>query len=205
MEDIDYLLRANGLTDILSFDTSIISDVRYSTKNNFSGDILYPRQFGLYTVKPLAEAVWGCSRLLKHLFPELRVVIFDAARPLSVQRRIFEKVKGTSFEPYIANPEGEVSGGFHNYGLAIDLSICHADGGLLDMGSDYDSFEPVSHPGRELEFLEKGILNQEAYSNRMLLYFIAARNGITPHPKEWWHFQLDYSESSKSMYKLLDF
>ena len=31
------------------------------------------------------------------------------------------------------------------------------------------------------------------------------KNGMLPYEWEWWHFQLDYDEYSKSNYKLLDF
>ena len=194
-----------GLIDIQSLVPSLLWDVRYATAKNFTGKILYNTPFGLYAVESLAKAVTNMSEWMKMHLPGYKIVIFDAARPVSVQKEMFEIVRNTSFESYIANPYGETPGGFHNYGLAIDLTLADNNGNLLDMGTDYDFFGEASHSGKERELLEEGIISREAYSNRSLLYSIAGRAGLLPHPQEWWHFQLNYDEDSKKKYRLLDF
>ena len=194
-----------GLVDILNENSTIIKDVRYATTNNFTGKILYKENFGLFAVPSLAEAILNVNEYLRSLLPGYHIVIFDAARPYSIQKEMFEIVKGTSWEPYIANPYGQKTGGFHNYGLAVDMSIADANGHLLDMGTEYDAFNPSAHSFNERILVTEGKITKEAYSNRMLLYMITGKYGLYPHPFEWWHFQWDYDENTKGLYPLLDF
>jgi D-alanyl-D-alanine dipeptidase len=53
---------------------------------------------------------------LKSQHPDLSLQILDAARPRSVSRKMYEKMKGTAFEHYVANPD---KGSMHNYGIKI--------------------------------------------------------------------------------------
>lgn len=194
-----------GLTDILALDASIKTDIRYATVNNFTGKVLYNEDLGVFCVPELAEAVVNANRMLKKYNNDLSIIIFDAARPLSIQKEMFDLVRGTNQEPYIANPYGKYSGGFHNYGLAVDLSICNSKLELLDMGTGYDAFNELAHTGKEQELLANGKITLEAFNNRELLYSITRQNGLYPHPNEWWHFQLSYEEEVKDRYSLLDF
>lgn len=194
-----------GLVDIQSLHPSIKSDIRYATKNNFTGKILYTEDNGLFCIPALAEAIGNAQRELININPTLSLVVFDAARPLSIQRDMFELVKGTDAERYIANPYGEYAGGFHNYGMALDVAIVDNNGRMLDFGTEYDSFEEIAHSGREAELVKAKKLSITAYENRMLLYYVMGKNGMLPYEWEWWHFQLDYDEYNKSNYKLLDF
>lgn len=202
---IDNLMKQAGLTSLTELDPSIVVDVKYATPDNFTGKILYAESFGVFLQKDLAEAVVKANHRLQKLYPSRRIVIFDAARPVSVQKKMYDLVKGTDQEPYIANPYGEFPGGFHNYGLAVDLSIIDLDKGLLDMGTDYDSFSPLAHVGNEREMVIEGKISIDAYSNRMVLYSLMGEVGLLPHPNEWWHYQSDYREDSKGGFLLLDF
>lgn len=205
MGNINKKLEEFGLVDIKRLAPEIISDIRYSTTNNFTGKVLYSEPFGLYAVYPLAKAITDICMWLKKNIPDYRIVLFDAARPISVQKAMFEMVKGTASEPYIADPNGKIKGGFHNYGLAVDMSLADSSGKLLDMGTDYDFFGEEAHSFTELSLLEKGKISPAVFANRLLLYSVACRFGLLPHPKEWWHFQLSYAEESKKPYPLLDF
>lgn len=205
MSNINQKLESYGLVDIKHLAPEIQSDVRYSTANNFTGKVLYRESFGLYAVRPLAQAIADICSWLKRNMQGYRLVLFDAARPLSVQKEMFNIVKGTPFEPYIANPYGDIVGGFHNYGLAVDMTLADSSGKLLAMGTDYDHFGVEAHSFTEQELLEKGDISPEEFANRLLLYSVAGRFGLIPHPNEWWHFQLTYSEESKRQYRLLDF
>ena len=204
MKSIKDRFEVFGLVDVLSLDHSIKCDIRYATTNNFTGSVLYGEDMGVYCVPRLAEAVVATNRLLKDIDKNLSIIIFDAARPLSVQKVMFEIVKGTSQEPYIANPYKN-GGGFHNYALAVDLSICDSNMNLLNMGTEYDSFQEIAHTGNEDELLSLGKISLEAYNNRRLLYDITSRSGLTPHPNEWWHYQLSYDDADKQRYNLLNF
>lgn len=205
MWNINQKLESYGLVDIKHLAPKILSDIRYSTPNNFTGKILYRESFGLYAVPPLAQAIADICKWIEKNIPNYQLMLFDAARPLSVQKEMFEIVRGSALEPYIANPNGDISGGFHNYGLAVDMTLADSHGKLLDMGTDYDFFGVESHSFTEQYLFEKGKISPTALANRYLLYSIAGRFGLLPHPKEWWHFQFSYSEESKKPYQLLDF
>lgn len=205
MNDLNKKMESLGLVDIQKVVPSILTDIRYATVNNFTGKVLYNTPFGLYAVEALANAVLEMSAWLADNLPGFRIVIFDAGRPLSVQKEMFEIVRDTCFQSYIADPYGPTPGGFHNYGLALDFTLADSNGKLLDMGTEYDSFCIASHPGKERELFEKEIISLEAYSNRHLLYSVAGRADLLPHPQEWWHFQLSYDEGSKENFPLLDF
>lgn len=194
-----------GLVDILSLQPNIKADIKYATTDNFIGKVLYTENVGAYAEPTLAQAVAQAQNTLKSINTDLSLVIFDAARPISVQKEMFELVKGTANERFIANPYGEFAGGFHNYGMAVDVAIIDGDEKMLDFGTGYDSFEDIAHSGGEAELVKKGLLTINAYKNRQLLYYIMGEHGMLPYAYEWWHFQLQYEESSKSNFKLLNF
>ncbi len=197
--------RDYGLVDVLSIQPDIKVDIKYATSNNFTGKILYMEDVGVYTEPTLAQAIAQAQNTLKAINNNLSLVIFDAARPISVQKEMFELVRGTVNERFIANPYGEFAGGFHNYGMAIDVAIVDSNGKMLDFGTGYDSFEDIAHSGGEAELVKKGLLSIEAYKNRQLLYYVMGKHGMLPYAYEWWHFQLQYEESAKSNFRLLNF
>lgn len=193
-----------GLINVCDLDPTIKTDIRYATENNFTGDVLYNHNPGTFCVPELAHAIVKANKLLKHLCPSSTIIIFDAARPMSVQRKMYDLVKDTPSERYVANPYGAYSGGFHNYGMAVDLSICDNDGTLWDMGTDFDSFREIAHVGSERVLLDNNEISFEAYRNRMLLYYIMAQNGLLPYRYEWWHYQYHQREEDKSKFILLE-
>ena len=207
MENSIYIQKYNdyGLVNVSALQPSIKIDIKYATTDNFTGKILYTEDVGAYAEPALAKAVAQAQETLKSIDKDLSIVIFDAARPISVQKDMFEVVRGTESERFVANPYGEFAGGFHNYGMAVDVAIVDKNGDMLDFGTGYDSFEDIAHSGGEAELVKNGLLSFEAYNNRQLLYYVMGKHGMLPYAYEWWHFQLTYKESDKAKYKLLDF
>lgn len=199
------MMEEAGLIDILSLNPTLKKDIRYASADNFTGRVLYRTAFSLYAEPKLAEGIARAQEALQRLYPGYSIVIFDAARPLSVQREMYDIVRGTDWEPYIANPYAEGGAGFHNYGMAVDLSIADDKGSLLDMGSGFDSFTTLSHVGNERTLLLEGKITPEAYANRMLLFALMGREGLLPHKFEWWHFQYYQLDEDKRNFMLLDF
>lgn len=193
-----------GLIDIASVDSSIQVNLKYATADNFMGVPLYPN-IGAYCIPELAEAVAAAQKTLKSIEPSYCLTILDAARPISIQKAMFDKVRGTKSEKYIANPYGKYQGGFHNYGMAVDLTISDENGYPLDLGSKFDEFSDKAHVGNEYELFRNGQISSKAYTNRMLLYYIMSLNKLYPYPYEWWHYQIYLEEESKMNFKLLDF
>ena len=76
----------------------------------------------------------------------------------------------------------------HNFGLALDLSITDAEGDLLDMGTDFDSFERCAGEVGEADALKSGRLTPQQVDNRNKLRKIMKGAGFVSLNSEWWHF-----------------
>lgn len=194
-----------GLVDIKSLDPAIVVDLKYASTDNFVGENVYSDLRKAYLEPELAACVGRVQKHLRKLYSGYSLVIFDAARPLSVQQRMFQLVQGTPQAIYVADPETSHRGGFHNYGMAVDLSIMDDKGRLLDMGTSFDFFGEEAHVGAEVALLKKNKISREAYKNRMLLYYLMGNEGLVPYEFEWWHYQLYILESDKRKFRLLDF
>lgn len=96
---------------------------RRTTLRRFKG-----RLFASDAFKSLLRA----QQLLKEKHPGYSLIVYDAARPMSVQKKMWNVVKGTSKSIYVSNPSR--GGGLHNYGLAVDISILDNNGVPLPMG-----------------------------------------------------------------------
>ena len=194
-----------GLVDIASIDPSIKVELKYGTTDNFMHRVMYSMSDRAFAEENLARAVSAAQQLLKTINPSLSIIVYDAARPISIQRMMFDSVKGTPSERYVANPYDKIRGGYHKYGLAVDIAIVDEQGKMLDFGTGYDSFSELAHPGNEAVLVNKGLISMQAYENRMLLYYITAKQGLLPYEFEWWHYQLVQRDEDKQRYRLLDF
>lgn len=199
----DSLMRANGMVDIQQVAPDIRVDLKYATKDNFIGANMYGQLRRAYLHPNLAKALARAQQALTKERPGYRFLIYDAARPQSVQRRMYQAVAGTPKKIYVAAPE---RGGRHNYGVAVDLTIIDASGKPLDMGSPFDHFGEEAHLGNEEARVRAGIFNKEVPANRSLMRRLLGAEGLRPYDKEWWHYQeqMPISEVRKR-YQLLAF
>ena len=101
-------------------DSTIMIDMVYATADNFVGEVLYGDLVEAYLLPEAAEKLVKAHLLLKEKYPSYRLLVYDAARPMSVQKRMWEVAKknGWSTSGYVANPAN--GGGLHNYGAAVD-------------------------------------------------------------------------------------
>lgn len=205
MNDTHRLFEACGLVDIQSLCPDVMVDLRYARADNFIGVPVYADISRAYAVPDLARRIAGAQRELANRRPSHTLLIWDAARPLSVQRRFYDAVRDTDLRRYVADPDDPSNLGMHNFGMAVDCTIAGSDGLPIDMGGGFDEFSPISHTGNELQMLADGMLSQEAFDNRMLLFSAMATVGLKPHPYEWWHFQLPVDPSADPSCKILDF
>ena len=195
-------LRKMGLVDILEIDSTILVNLIYATPHNFTGQVLYTDLHKAFLLPELANAVAAAQQSLHRSRPDLNLVILDAARPLSVQSRMFHLVQGTPLNIYVANP---LNGpGLHNYGAAVDISLADSNGNLLPMGTDIDHFGPESHIDRENELLSSGRITQEEYDNRRLLRRVLKEQKLLTLRSEWWHFTLMSREKAQRTLKAID-
>ena len=197
------LMRANGMVDIQQVAPDIRVDLKYATKDNFIGANMYGQLRRAYLHPNLAKALARAQQALTKERPGYRFLVYDAARPQSVQRRMYQAVAGTPKKIYVAAPE---RGGRHNYGVAVDLTIVDASGKPLDMGSPFDYFGEEAHLGNEEARVRAGIFNKEVPANRSLMRRLLGAEGLRPYDKEWWHYQEQMPMSEvRKRYQLLSF
>ena len=143
-------MERQGMVDIHTRDKSIPVSLMYSRADNFTGTVLYTDLTRAYLHPKAAAALAKAQRRLKQLRPDLTLKVYDAARPMSIQQRMWDKVKNTKKYFYVSNPAR--GGGLHNYGMAVDITLATLDGDTLDMGTKIDYMGSAAHhqpPGAE--------------------------------------------------------
>ena len=146
--------------------------------------------------------------------PHLQLALFDAWRPISVQKFMYDytihkicKSRGIDINNHSVNSDiteviDEV-GRFwaqpslnpstpppHSTGAAIDLTLADMTSKPLDLGGEIDFIGPESSP----DFYKKDSFNmtcpkhQVFQDRRSLLFSVMEQAGFVQHPNEWWHF-----------------
>ncbi len=129
------------------------------------------------------------------------ILIFDALRPLSVQRGIYDRFKAEvlrerpglteeELEPIldefvalpVKRPERPSP---HATGGAVDLTLCR-EGRPLDMGTDFDDFSGLARTAALERTCPSGL--EKARENRRFLFHLMASTGLVNYDSEWWHF-----------------
>ena len=192
-----------GYVDVATLSPDIMVSLMYARDDNFTGKVLYDGLDKAWLHPDAAKAVADAQRRLSALRPGYRLLIKDAARPMSVQRRMFNPGKGTSKANYVANPAK--GGGLHNYGVAVDITIADADGKELDMGTQVDHLGVEANIDREAELVRRGVMTENARQNRLLLRRVMKEAGFSTIRTEWWHFNLVSKARAREKYRLLDF
>ena len=181
---IDYAESDTSLVEITHF-RGVRMDLRYATFENVTGHDLYCGVQRAFVHKDAAEKLRRAVKIMERQMPGSSLVIFDASRPLYAQEALRRTVRGTPYSAYVSSP---ATGGLHNFGLALDLGLTDGDGNLLDMGTDFDSFERCAGKVGEAEALESGRLTPEQLDNRNKLRRIMKAAGWVTLDSEWWHF-----------------
>lgn len=195
-------IRAAGFVDIQEVDTAIAVHLVYATPYNFMGFQLYHGLNKAFMLPELAEKVAKARKLLKKLRPDLNLLVYDAGRPLSIQHKMWDMVKDTDMRDYVGDPT--VGHGMHNYGAAVDLTLMSCTGDALPMGSEYDYFGERARTDIEPQLLEKGLITQREYENRLLLRKVMTEVGLIVYPSEWWHFNLMPEEEAVKKLKPIE-
>lgn len=200
--DIEKIFIANGLVDIQSIDSSFQVDLIYSSNKNFIGIDFYGTLSKAYFQKDVAEKLVNAKKILEKEFPHLRMKIYDATRPLSIQQMMWDSIKipGDQKEKFLANPK---FGSLHNYGAAVDLVLLDTTGKTIDMGTEFDSFEKLSYPLLEEHFLKTKELSEKQHSNRLILRNAMKKAGFNHIPTEWWHFSTCSRDEAAARYAMI--
>ncbi|MDR2497644.1 MAG: M15 family metallopeptidase [Tannerellaceae bacterium] len=200
-DDLNKYFSSKGLIDATGTDASLKVELRYAGPDNFLGEAVYKQISGAWLRPEAAAKLLKAQALLKARRPGYSLLIYDAARPMSVQRAMWNLARKAGKAKYVSNPAN--GGGLHNYGMAVDLTIVDASGQPLDMGAPFDHFGPESHINDEKTLLQSGKISSEAYSNRLLLRTIMTQAGFRTILYEWWHFNACSREEAKARLPLL--
>lgn len=190
-----------GYVNVRELDPTLQVSLMYARADNFVGVVLYDDLRQAYLHPDAAAALVKAQKRLKQLHPELSLKIYDAARPMHIQQKMWNKVKNTPMKPYVSNPAN--GGGLHNYGLAVDITLCDAKGDSIAMGTKIDHLGPEAHIDTESQLVAKGIISKRAQQNRQLLRQVMRYAGFKPLRTEWWHFNFKSRAEAKRHYKVI--
>lgn len=141
--------------------------------------------------------------------PGWRLQIFDAYRPLAVQRFMvahtaqelaqqqgLDLAQASNAEKqalmaqvhqFWADPSPDPkTPPPHSTGAAVDLTLVDATGQPVDMGSPIDEVSARSHP--DFFATQPDERSQQVQRDRTLLRAVMLAAGFQQHPNEWWHF-----------------
>ncbi|MBT3066808.1 D-alanyl-D-alanine dipeptidase [Rhodoferax sp. U11-2br] len=149
-------------------------DLRYATANNLTGIPIYQHAVAFLHKDALAALVAAADLAQAQ---GLRLCVLDAYRPSAAQWRLWAVLPNPMF---VADPR---IGSMHTRGVAVDLTLCLADGEPLDMGTEFDEMTEQSRHGRI-------DISEQAQYNRRLLLDVMTAAGWAHHPHEWWHYNL---------------
>ena len=185
-----------------SLEPSIFVSLMYARADNFVGCVLYDDLREAYLHPEAAAALVAAQRKLKQLRPDLSLKVYDAARPMRIQQKMWNQVKKTAQRIYVSNPAH--GGGLHNYGLAVDITLCNLKGDSIPMGTKVDHLGREAHIDIEAQLVAERKISQQARKNRQLLREVMRSGGFKPLRTEWWHFNFKSRAEAKQKYKVIE-
>lgn len=206
-------------------------DLEIYLENNFIEEELVeiPNDCGIiiemkYPLLGMDNAVSKClvrkevlNKLLeakKYLPKNITFKIWDAYRPLSLQKELYYKYKeqiikdfnlenlnreeqDKTISKYVSLPnEDEKIPPLHSTGGSIDLTLVYTDTKKeLDMGVKFDEFSNLTYSS----VFENKKMDKKIRYNRRMLYNSMIKAGFTNLPSEIWHY--DYGNRAWAFYK----
>ena len=154
----------------------------YATADNFTAKPVYRPAAGAWLHRDAARLLEKAVGLARPL--GLSFLVLDAFRPSEAQWVLWNHSPDPDF---LADPK---RGSPHSMGAAVDLTLVdQATGAVLDMGTPFDAFTPLSHHGNQQ-------ISVDAQRHRHLLMGIMTTAGWDFFRNEWWHYQMFNARSS---------
>ena len=186
--------RPAAFVDVATVVPGLAVEARYAGSHNFVGRPIDGYQASrCFLTQAAATAL---AEVARDLAPRgLVLKVFDCYRPVRAvtnfvrwARDLNDTAGKKEFYPDVDKRtlfrDGYISArSGHSRGSTLDLTLAHADGQQLDMGTPFDFFSPRSWPGAS-------DVSPEAKANRALLAGAMRRRGFRPYDREWWHFTL---------------
>ncbi len=203
--DIEKQIIAKGLVNVQEVDPTIKVELKYATTDNFMKKKVYKELSRAYLQKETAQKLAKAHAYLNEANPGYRFLVYDAARPNSVQYQLWNTLDEMGIPKkdktkYVADP---AIGSNHNFGCAVDLTVTDAKGHPLDMGTPFDFFGPLAYPRMEQEMLKAGKLSARQVANRELLRNAMKKAGFIVNTTEWWHFDSMSKAQAKARYGII--
>jgi D-alanyl-D-alanine dipeptidase len=171
--------RQPDLVEIVKLDPTIRLDIRYATKNNFTGRPVY-KEVRAFLQRPAAEALVRVNNALRK--QGYGLVVFDGYRPWAVTK-VFWDITPEDKKQFVADPS---KGSRHNRGCAVDLSMYDLKTGKeVTMPSAYDEMTERSH-------INYQCATPETRRLRDTLRAAMEAEGFNVYEPEWWHY--DYKD-----------
>jgi D-alanyl-D-alanine dipeptidase len=202
-DTLEQRLVSLGLVDVQSVNATIRVSIKYSTIDNFMKTNVYGKLKKAFLQKEVAEKLSVAQNELTKIDSNLFLLVYDAARPLWVQWKMWHLLDSIPVHErvkFVSNPR---RGSVHNYGAAVDLTICDFSGNPLDMGAGFDDSREIAYPAKEAHFLKQGQLTQRQIKNRQLLRKVMKSAGFKNIETEWWHFNAMTRNEAKRTYEIV--
>ncbi len=199
--EIEKKFVAAGLINIHAIDKSIKVDlVNSDPDKNYFRENYYNGLNKAYLRREVANKLSLAQKYLKSQIPEYSILIMDAARPKSVSQLMYDKMKGTRFEKFVANPK---KGSMHNYGIAVDVTIVDENDKEIDMGFTpfYKSNLLIYWDYAKLKMFD---LSESQQKDRKLLSNIMKKAGFIPLSYEWWHFNGMPKDEARKKFQIIE-
>ena len=159
----------------------------------------------------VVQALLEAQFLLEKRFPDWKIKIYDAYRPVGVQQFMVNHTYNSLLKELNLREQqlsaqkrqdlwGQVYSLWappsldqkmpppHSTGAAVDVTIANERDENLSMGGEIDELHKRSHPDYYVSDQDGD--NQQYQFNRQLLNRIMTNAGFCRHPGEWWHFSL---------------
>jgi D-alanyl-D-alanine dipeptidase len=165
-----------GFKDVTKTAPGVALDIRYATRNNFTGEVLpgYCKPLAMLR-RPAATDLNKARKAAKK--DGYGLLIYDAYRPARATRAMVEWAQRSGNE-WVLNQGYVARRSNHNRGAAIDLTLTK-NGKPVGMGTKYDAFTSRSHTANA-----KGT----ALKNRLRLKRYMESAGFRNYDHEWWHY-----------------
>lgn len=163
------------LIEIHKINPTIRVQLRYTTKNNFTGEVIYPKNTKAYLLKEVAHALNNVQKELEK--QGLGLLIWDAYRPPTAQKKLWNIYPD---KRYVSPPE--TGNRTHLRGVAVDVTLVHLKTGKeLAMPTPFDSF-------CQQAWAHESNISVATKKNRTLLQNVMTKHGFETIKTEWWHF-----------------
>lgn len=166
------------MVDLSRVDSTFVVDLRYATKNNFTGAPLPGYEANRAYMR--AEAAAALAVVNEDLRAQgYALKIFDAYRPVRASEAMVAWTQRAN-RPDLLKDGYIAARSRHNLGVAVDLTLVNlVTKAEVTMGTPFDHFSPAA-----FTLNSRGVILQ----NRQILKKVMERQGFTNYEKEWWHY-----------------